>query len=46
MVESEQVQNRSLEIMNVDLVFGYGKTQFVRFAVADASSNATAGEKN
>ena len=43
MVDAQQVQDRRMEVMNVDSVLSDGRTDFVRAAVADARFDSGTG---
>ena len=44
MVQTEQVENRRVQIVNVDFVFDGVKSQFICFAVNEARLDTAAGE--
>src|SRR5262245_47588884 len=43
-VKAQQVQDRGLQVVDVDLVLGHGKAQLVGLAVAAAAARAAAGQ--
>src|SRR5439155_25182276 len=45
-IQTEQVQNRSMQIVHVHFVFDGVKTEFVRFPVSDAWLDSTASQPN
>src|SRR5678816_680787 len=45
-IESKQVHDRRLQIMDVNFVLDDGKSEFVRLAVGDAGPHTTAREEN
>lgn len=45
MIKAEQVEDRRVEVVNVDGIFGDAVAEFVGAAVADAGFYAAAGEQ-
>ena len=45
-VKAKQVQQRGLQVVNVDLVAGYGEAQFVGFAVGYPRLDSAAGQEH
>src|SRR5262245_44218098 len=43
-VEAEQMQDRGVEVVDVDFVFGDGAAVFIARSVAEAAADAAAGE--
>lgn len=43
MMQSQQMQNRGMEIMNADWIFDHAVTEVIGGAVTRAASNAAAG---
>ena len=46
MIESQQVQNGGLEIVNMHFVLGHRETQFISFSKADPALDAAAREED
>ena len=44
MVDSQQMQNCGMKVVNMDPFFGHSGTDFIRFAIACASARAAAGQ--